>query len=176
MPTEAKRAMVESLAAEFAKSTASIVIDYRGLTVADFAVIRRTLRSHGITYRVVKNRLAKIAAEQSGISALSPLLEGPSAIALTGGDESAAARAVLDVLRPYRTIKVRGAVLGRRALEAEAVGRLAMLPPREVLLGQLAGAMVSPLTTMAGLVAAPLRNLGYALQQVAEREAAAGGA
>jgi large subunit ribosomal protein L10 len=83
---------------------------------------------------------------------------------------------VLDVLRPYRTIKVRGAVLGRRALEAEAVGRLAMLPPREVLLGQLAGAMASPLTTMAGLVAAPLRNLGYALQQVAERKAAAGGA
>jgi large subunit ribosomal protein L10 len=176
MPTEAKRVMVESLAAEFSKSTASIVTDYRGLTVADFAAIRRALRSQGITYRVVKNRLAKIAADQSGTDALSSLLEGPSAIALTGGDEAAAARAVLDVLRPYRTVKIRGAVLGRRAVEAEAVGRLAILPSREVLLGQLAGAMASPLTTMAGLVAAPLRNLGHALQQVAERKAAAGGA
>jgi large subunit ribosomal protein L10 len=176
MPTAAKRAMVESLAAAFAQSTASIVIDYRGLTVADFAVIRRALRSQGITYRVVKNRLAKIAAEHSGTDELSSLLKGPSAIALTGGDEAAAARAVLDVLRPYRTVKIRGAVLGRRAVEADAVGRLATLPPRQVLLGQLAGVMASPLTTMAGLFAAPLRNLGYALQQVAERKAAAGGA
>jgi large subunit ribosomal protein L10 len=115
MSTEAKRAMVEALSAEFAQSTASIVTDYRGLTVADFAAIRRALRSQGITYRVVKNRLARIAAQQSGTDELAPLLEGPSAVALTSGDEAAAARAVLDALRPYRAVKIRGAVLGRRA-------------------------------------------------------------
>ena len=175
MPTEAKRAMVESLTAEFSQTSVSIVADYRGLSVADFAAIRRQLRSQGVSFRVVKNRLAKIAAGQAGADELSSLLEGPSAIALTSGDEAAAARAVLDALRPYRNIKVRGAVVGRRAVDADSVTRLATLPPREVLLAQLAGAIASPLATMAGLVSAPLRNLGYALQQVAERKAAAGG-
>jgi large subunit ribosomal protein L10 len=176
MPTAAKKAKIEALGADFAQSTASIVTDYRGLSVADFAAIRRALRPQGITYRVVKNRLAKIAAQQSGKDELAALLEGPSAVALTGGDEAAAARAVLEVLRPYRTVKVRGAVLGRRAVDADAVMRLATLPPREVLLGQLGAAMASPLTAMAGLLAAPLRNLGAGLQQLAERRAAAGSA
>jgi large subunit ribosomal protein L10 len=176
MPTDAKRAMVEALTAEFSQSSASIVADYRGLTVADFAAIRRQLRSQGVSFRVVKNRLAKIAAGQAGADELSTLLEGPSAIAMTAGDEAAAARAVLDALRPYRSVKLRGAVVGRRAVDSDAVARLATLPPREVLLGQLAGAVVSPLSTMAGLLAAPLRNLGYALQQLEERRAVSEGA
>ncbi len=172
MPTEAKRATVEALSRELSGATTSIVTDYRGLTVADLAAIRRSLRSAGVSYRVVKNRLATIAADQAGTTGLSELLSGPSAIALGPGDEAAVARALLDALRPYRNVKVRGAIVGRQRIESDDVTRLATLPGREVLLGQLAGAVSSPLATMAGLLNAPLRNLAYALQQVADRKAA----
>lgn len=174
MPTEAKRATVAALAEEFSAASASIVTDYRGLTVADLAAIRRTLRPQGVTYRVVKNRLAKIAADQVGKSEIGPLLDGPTAIALGRGDEVAVTRALLDAIRPYRNLKVRGALSRQRRIGAEDVARLATLPGREQLLGQLAGAVASPMTTMAGLLAAPLRNLGSALAQVRDRRAAAG--
>ncbi len=174
MPTEAKRATVEALSRELSGATTSIVTDYRGLTVADLAAIRRSLRPSGVSFRVVKNRLAKIAAASSGNDALAELLSGPSAIALGPGDESAIAKALLDALRPYRNVKVRGAIVGRQRVEGDEVTRLATLPPRDVLLGQLAGAVSSPLGTMAGLLNAPLRNLAYALQQVADRKAAQG--
>ena len=177
MPTEAKRATVAALTEEFSAASASIVTDYRGLSVADLAAIRRSLRPQGVTYRVVKNRLAKIAADQAGRSALGPLLDGPTAIALGAGDEAVVARALLDAIRPYRNLKVRGAVLRQRRIEADDVTRLAALPGREQLLGQLAGAVSSPLATMASLLAAPLRNLGYALAQLQEqRSSGQGGA
>jgi large subunit ribosomal protein L10 len=131
------------------------------------------LRGEGIKYRVVKNRLAKIAAQEAGNTELAALLEGPSALAMGSGDEVALARSFLDAIRPYRTVAVRGAVLGGHRVDAESVTRLATLPSREVLLGQLAGGMVAPLASMASLLAAPLRNLGHALAQVAERKAQA---
>ena len=174
MPTEAKRATVAALTEEFSGATASIVTDYRGLSVADLAAIRRSLRPQGVAYRVVKNRLAKIAADQAGCSELTPLLDGPSAIALGSGDEVVIARALLDAIRPYRNLKVRGALLRQRRIEADDVSRLAALPGREQLLAQLAGGVAAPLTTMAGLLAAPLRNLAYALAQLQAQRAGAG--
>jgi large subunit ribosomal protein L10 len=173
MPTEAKKATVAALKEEFSAAKAMIVADYRGLTVADISAIRRGLRGNGIKYRVVKNRLAKIAAQEAGNTALAGLLEGPSALAMGGGDEAALAKSFLDAIRPYRTVVVRGAVLGGQMVDADSVTRLATLPPREVLLAQLAGGMASPLASMASLFAAPLRNLGYALAQVADRKAGA---
>jgi large subunit ribosomal protein L10 len=122
-----------------------------------------------VTYRVIKNRLLRIAAEDSVGEALSPLLNGPTAIAF-GTDEAGTAKAVLDATRPYKVVRVTGGVLGDRAIDADAVTRLASLPPREVLLAKLAGGMQAPVGTLAGLFAAPLRNLGYALAQVAEQK------
>ena len=173
MPTEAKKAKVAALKEELSAAKATIVADYRGLTVADIGAVRRALRGNGIKYRVVKNRLAKIAAQEAGNAELAGLLEGPSALAMSGGDEVALAKSFLDAIRPYRTVAIRGAVLGGHRVDADGVTRLATLPPREVLLAQLAGSMASPLASMASLFAAPLRNLGYALAQVADRKATA---
>ena len=173
MPTEAKKATVAALKEDLSAARTTIVADYRGLTVADISAVRRALRGNGIKYRVVKNRLAKIAAQEAGNAELAGLLEGPSALAMGDGDEVALARSFLDAIRPYRTVAIRGAVLGGQRVGADAVTRLATLPSREVLLGQLAGGMASPLATMASLLAAPLRNLAYALAQVAERKAKA---
>jgi large subunit ribosomal protein L10 len=169
MPTEAKRATVAELTEAFSGSKGAIVSEYRGLTVSDLSKIRRELRQKGVSYTVVKNRLAKIAAADAGRSELLPLLSGPTAITLGGTDEAALAKATLDALRPYRTIVVRGGAISGATIDADGVTRLATLPPREVLLAQLAGGMASPMSTMAGLLAAPLRNLGYALTQVRDQ-------
>ncbi|MBA2373922.1 MAG: 50S ribosomal protein L10 [Chloroflexi bacterium] len=174
MPTEAKRETVAQLRAELAGSRTLIVSEYRGLSVKDLAEIRRALAKQDVTYRVVKNRLMRIAAEDGVGEALSPLLVGPSAIAF-GTDEARTAKAVIDATRPYaRIVRITGGVLGERAIDAAAVTRLATLPSREVLLARLAGGMQAPMANLASLFAAPLRNLGYALQQVADQKAAAG--
>jgi large subunit ribosomal protein L10 len=174
MPTEAKRAAVADLVEAFSNSHSAIVSDYRGLTVSDIGKVRRELRDKGITYRVVKNRLAKIAAEQAGRGELATLLDGPSAIALGGSDEAALARGLLDAVRPFRIVEIRGGIVGNSAIDGAGVTRLASLPSREVLLAQLAGGIASPLSSMASLLAAPLRNLGYALQQLRDQREAAG--
>ncbi len=174
MPTEAKRETVAELREELAKARTMIVSEYRGLKVKEIAEIRRALRKQDVTYRVVKNRLLRIAADDSVRAALGPLLTGPTAIAF-GHDETRTAKAMIDATRPYnRIVRITGGVLGDRAISADDVTRLAALPSREVLLARLAGGMQAPMSTLAGLFAAPLRNLGYALQQVAEQKANAG--
>jgi large subunit ribosomal protein L10 len=172
MPTAAKEATVAELREELAKARTMIVSEYRGLTVKEIAEIRRALRKQDVTYRVVKNRLMRIAAEDSVGEALHPLLVGPTAIAF-GTDEAGTAKAVLDATRPYnKIVRITGGVLGDKAIDADAVTRLATLPSRDVLLAKLAGGMQAPVATLAGLFAAPLRNLGYALAQVAEQKGA----
>jgi large subunit ribosomal protein L10 len=172
MTTEAKKETVAELREELAKARTMVVSEYRGLTVKEIAEIRRALRKQDVTYRIVKNRLMRIAATDSVGEALSPLLSGPTAIAF-GTDEAGTAKAVLDATRPYnKIVRITGAVLGDRAIDADAVTRLAALPPREILLARLAGGMQAPVGTLAGLFAAPLRNLGYALTQLAEQKRA----
>ena len=172
MPTAKKQEMVADLTEMLSRSSSAIVSDYRGLTVGEIATVRRALREQGISYRVVKNRLGRIAADQAGLTELSPLLEGPSALAVGQVDEVVLAKSFLDAVRPYRTVSVRGGVLRGRRIEPRAVEQLAALPGRDVLLGQLAGGMAAPLSTMASLLSAPLRNLGYALQQLAAQKGA----
>ena len=176
MPTEAKRETVAELREELANARTMIVSEYRGLKVKEIAEIRRALRMQDVRYRVVKNRLLRIAAQDSLGDALSPFLIGPTAIAF-GNDEAGTAKAVIDATRPYaRVVRITGGVLGNKAISADDVTKLATLPPRDVLLAKLAGGMQAPVATLAGLLVAPLRNLGYALQQVADQKAADPGA
>jgi large subunit ribosomal protein L10 len=174
MPTEAKKETVAELQAALAGSRTLIVSEYRGLTVKEIAEIRRALRKQDVSYRVVKNRLMRIAAQDSIGEALGPLLIGPTAIAF-GNDESSTAKAVIDATRPYKLVTITGGVLGDRAIDADGVRSLATLPSREVLLGKLAGGMQAPVATLAGLLVANIRNLGSALAQVRDQKAAAEG-
>ncbi|HET8785562.1 MAG TPA: 50S ribosomal protein L10, partial [Candidatus Limnocylindrales bacterium] len=146
MPTEAKRETVAELRSELEQRPTRIVSEYRGLTVHEIAEIRRALRKQDVTYRVVKNRLLRIAATDSVREAFDPLLTGPTAIAF-GTDEAGTAKAVTDAFRPYRVVRISGAVLGDRRIGADDVQRLATLPPRETLLAQVAGAIAAPLAT-----------------------------
>jgi large subunit ribosomal protein L10 len=172
MPTEAKREAVAELREQLSRSHTLIVSEYRGLTVRDIAEIRRALRKQDVTYRVVKNRLMKIAAADSVGSALDELLVGPTAIAF-GDDEGATAKAVIDAMRPYKQVRITGALLGQRSIDADGVTRLAALPPRETLLSQIAGAFAAPMATTAGLFDAPLRDIAGLVSALADQRAAA---
>jgi large subunit ribosomal protein L10 len=172
MPTEAKRQLVAELREQLSHSRTLIVSEYRGLTVREIAEIRRSLRKQDVAYRVVKNRLVKIAASDSVGAALDSLLVGPTAIAF-GNEEGATAKAVIDAVRPYKTVKITGAVLGHRAIDADGVVRLAALPPRDTLLAQVAGAFAAPLATTAGLFDAPLRDMAGLVAALADKRAAA---
>ena len=172
MPTEAKRQVVAELREQLSHSRTLIVSEYRGLTVKEIAEIRRSLRKQDVSYRVVKNRLMKIAAADSVGSALDELLVGPTAIAF-GNDESATAKAVIDAIRPYKQVRITGAVLGERSIDGDGVVRLAALPSRDTLLSQLAGAFAAPMATTAGLFDAPLRDIAGLVAALADQRAAA---
>jgi large subunit ribosomal protein L10 len=173
MPTEAKRETVAALKEELSGSTTLIVSEYRGLKVSEIADIRRSLRKQDVSYRVVKNRLMRIAANESGNDALAPFLEGPSAIAFGSGDEATIAKAVLDATRAYKIVKVKGGVLSGRAIDASGVTRLATLPSREMLLSQIAGAIAAPMATVAGLFDAPLRDIAGGIDALIKQRGSA---
>jgi large subunit ribosomal protein L10 len=171
MPTDEKRQAVAELAELLRSSTAMAVTDYRGLKVSEMQSVRRTLRDSGVELHVAKNRLLKIAAAEAGRTALTPMLEGPTALATVSGDEVAMARALQEALRPYaRVVTVRGGLLGDQAVDAAQLTRLASLPSREVLLGTLAGGIASPITGFASVLAANLRNLAGVLNAVADQK------
>lgn len=170
MPTDAKRQTVDELAEMLRGSTAIAVADYRGLKVSEMQTVRRTLRAAGVELHVAKNRLLKIAADQAERGELKPMLEGPTALATISGDEVVLAKALQDAFRPYKVITVRGGLLGGLPVDATSLARMASLPSREVLLGRLAGSMVSPMSGLASVLAGTLRNLAGVLSAVAEQK------
>jgi large subunit ribosomal protein L10 len=173
MPTDAKRQAVAELVELLRGSSAMAVADYRGLKVAEMQTVRRSLRANGVQLHIAKNRLLKIAADEAGRPELKPMLEGPTALASTTGEEVALAKALQDAFRPYsRVVTIRGGLLGTRAIDGRSLERMASLPSREVLLARLAGGMAAPLSGMAGVLAANLRNLVGVLNAVAEKKRA----
>ena len=173
MPTEAKRETVAELTEEARSATTMIVSEYRGLRVTELGEIRRSLRKQNVTYRVVKNRLMKIAAKEAGKEPLSALLDGPIAVAFGSGSESVMAKAVIDALRPYRLVKIKGGLIGPRSIvDADGITILSRLPSREVLLGQLAGTLSAPMSQFVGALSAPMRELAAVLQAVGLQEGA----
>src|SRR5918997_97873 len=156
-----KERVVAELTERLRNADTLIVTDYRGLTNVQLENLRDELIKHGARLSIVKNTLTRRAAEAAGADALLALLEGPSAIAFveSDGDPVAVAKALGDAAAETRILAIRGGLLEGAAMSAEEVESLAKLPPAEVLRAQLVGAIVSPLTTVVALVAAPLRDL-----------------
>jgi len=156
-----KEAAVSDLADKLSRSQLVIVTDYRGLTVAEMSSLRGRLREAGAEYQVAKNTLARFAARQAGREGLEADLIGPTAIAFGFAEPGALAKSLQDYLRAARTspLVVKGGVLGDRRVTAEEIGRIAELPPRDVVLGQTLGSVISPLTSFLMVVMAPLQNV-----------------
>ncbi|HKD94401.1 MAG TPA: 50S ribosomal protein L10 [Gaiellaceae bacterium] len=161
MRRDQKEQVVEELTARLKAADTLLVADYRGLTMPQIDELRSRLLESGARFTVVKNTLTRRAAEAAGTEALLTLLDGPSAIAFleADGDMVAAAKALADSARETNVLEIRGGILQGRAMTPEEVESLAKLPPEEVLRGQVLGAIVAPLTSLAGLLNAPLQNL-----------------
>jgi len=161
MRRDQKEQVVEELTARLKSAETLLVADYRGLTMPQIDELRSRLLESGARFTVVKNTLTRRAAEAAGTEALLTLLDGPSAIAFleADGDMVAAAKALADSARETNVLEIRGGILQGRAMTADEVEGLAKLPPEDVLRGQVLGAIVAPLTALAGLLNAPLQNL-----------------
>jgi large subunit ribosomal protein L10 len=156
-----KERVITELAARLTETETLIVTDYRGLTTGELAELRAQLRKYGARFSVVKNTLARRAAEKAGASNLLELLEGPTAIAFleSNGDPVGVAKVLGDTAKATKILSVRGGVLQGSQLRAEQIADLAKLPPAEVLRAQLLGAVAAAPTAVVGLFTAPLRDL-----------------
>jgi large subunit ribosomal protein L10 len=161
MKRDQKEQVVDELTQRLKAADTLLVADYRGLTMPQIDELRTRLIESGARFTVVKNTLTRRAAEAAGADALLALLDGPSAIAFleADGDMVAAAKALADSARETNVLEIRGGIMQGRAMTAAEVETLAKLPPEDVLRGQVLGAIVAPLTSLAGLLNAPLQNL-----------------
>jgi large subunit ribosomal protein L10 len=162
-----KATAVADIAEHFKSSTATVVTDYRGLTVANLAELRRSLAGSA-TYSVAKNTLIKRAASEAGVEGLDELFVGPTAIAFVSGEAVDAAKAIKKFAKDHKALVIKGGYMDGRALTVAEVEQIADLESREVLLAKLAGAMKANLSKAAGLFNAPasqMARLAFALQE-----------
>lgn len=156
---EDKAKIIDELENEFSKSNVGVLIDYRGLPTPEMTALRNKLRASGNGYRVVKNTLARFAAEKTGKKELVGSLKGPMAIAFGRGDVSATAKVVTEYVRDSKVpLTITGGFLGDRVLTAKEVETLATLPSREILLARVLGQMKSPISSLAATLAGPIRG------------------
>src|ERR1700710_835534 len=168
-----KATAVADIAEQFKEATATVVTEYRGLTVANLAELRRSLNGSA-TYTVAKKTLVKRAASEAGIEGLDALFAGPTAIAFITGEPVDAAKAIKTFAKDHKALVVKGGYMDGHALTVDEVNRIADLESREVLLAKLAGAMKGNLSKAAGLFNAPASQVARLAAALLEKRTAEG--
>ena len=164
MTTKKKPQIVDQLAELLSQSKFVIATDYRGLSVAEMSELRHQLRNIGTEYHVVKNRLAKFAAENAGKQELSQLLTGPTALAFGSEDIIQLAKALGDYIRISKTtLSIKGGLIDSQLIGSEEVKRLATLPSIEVLRARLLGLLLSPIVSLQNVLSGNMRGLSSVL-------------
>jgi len=162
-----KATAVADIAEQFRASTATVITEYRGLSVANLAELRRSLAGSA-TYSVAKNTMIKRAASEAGVEGLDELFVGPTAIAFVSGEAVDAAKAIKTFAKEHKALVIKGGYMDGHPLTVAEVERIADLESREVLLAKLAGAMKANLSKAAALFNAPasqVARLAAALQE-----------
>lgn len=152
---EGKKQIVVELTKKFVDAKSIVVVDYRGLSVAQATKLRKQLREAGIEYRVVKNTLLSLAAKEAGIDGLDDVFKGVTAIAFGGEDVVAPAQIITKFSKDNKILEVKGGVLEGKVISGETVNALGNLPPKEVLLAQVASCFQ-----------APIQSLAYVLEEI----------
>jgi large subunit ribosomal protein L10 len=173
-PRADKVAVVDEVRERLTASDAAVLTEYRGLTVAELAALRRELAAAGGDYKIYKNTLVRLAVAEGPQAPFRDLLTGPTAIAFVKGDVSAVAKALRDFARGNPNLVVKGGMVGTGVLSASDMNVLADLPSRDTLMAQFAGALAAPLQQLAGLVQALPRNLAYGLSALIDQRQAGG--
>lgn len=170
MNRDEKAQAIEEIAADITASEAIFAVDYRGISVPQAAELRAKLREADAGFRVVKNRLTKIAAEKAGeAERLNELLQGPTALTFVRGDTAQAAKAITSFNKEHEVLTYKGGYMGGTSLDEDAFKAISRLPGREVLNGQLAGVVASPLTGLVRGLGSMIQGLALQLGQIAEK-------
>lgn len=172
MAQAAKAQKVEDLGAIVKGATSIVLADFTGLNVKDISELRRICRENNITFRVVKNTLARRSFDSVGAAGISVLLDGPTALAVSTADEVLPAQILKKFADEYELPRLKGGYVQGRVLSAAEVQRLAVLPSREVLLGQVVGTVQAPLRGLLNCLNASLRDLVNVLKAVQDKKAA----
>ncbi len=166
---EKKREMVADYVERMSTSQAVILTDYRGLTVGDITDLRTRLREVDGGYQVVKNTLFKLALDETGVTLSDEQLEGPLALGYCFTEVPPVAKVLTDFAKGTAALRIRGAILGKDLIDVNGVKSLAGLPPREVLLAQVVGAVQGPASSLVNTLLAPMREVVQVLQARAEQ-------
>ncbi|HXR31410.1 MAG TPA: 50S ribosomal protein L10 [Solirubrobacterales bacterium] len=169
MNRDEKQATIEEIAAQIEAAEAIFAVDYRGISVPQAAELRGKLREADASFRIVKNRLTKIAADNAGEQRLAELLQGPTALAFVRGDTAQAAKAISSFNKEHDVLTFKGGFMDGTSLDEDAFKAISRLPGRDVLNGQLAGIVASPLTGLVRGLGSMIQGLALQLGQIAEK-------
>ena len=177
MNRDQKAAFIAEVAEQIRTAGAIYAVDYRGLSVQQSTQLRSQLHESGATFRVVKNRLTKLAADQAEIDSLKELLEGPTALCFVseGGDPALAAKAIATFRRQHQLPQFKGGALDGRVLSSQDVESIAQLPSRDVLQGRFVATLASPLTGLVRGLNSLVSGLALQLQQIHDQGLVGGG-
>ncbi|MGV1047040.1 MAG: 50S ribosomal protein L10 [Solirubrobacterales bacterium] len=176
MNREEKSATIQEIAAQIEASEAIFAVDYRGISVPQAAELRSKLREADASFRIVKNRLTKLAADKAGEERLAELLQGPTALAFVRGDTAQAAKAISTFNKEHEVLTYKGGFMEATVLDDAAFESIAKLPTRDVLNGQFAGVVASPLTGLVRGLGSMIQGLALQLGQIAEKGLVSGAA
>lgn len=168
---EEKVRAVADLKDKFSRAKVVVFTEYRGLNVADISILRRKMRASGGQLFVTKNTLARIAAKEAGLEGLDEFLTGPTALAFGFEDFIGVPKVVAEFDREFKRFSYKGGIIEGRVIAREEVRDLADLPPREVLLAQVAGGFQAPIYGLVSVLQGNIRKLVYALEAVREKKA-----
>ena len=149
---ELKKPVVEEISELLNGEATAVVVDYRGLTVAEDTELRKQLREAGVVYKVYKNTMINFAIKDTEFADLAQHLEGPTAIAVCKDDATAAARVLAKFAKTAEALEIKGGVVDGVYYDAAGIGQIASIPSREVLLSKLLGSMQSPVTNFARVI------------------------
>lgn len=168
---EEKVKAVAELKEKFSNAKVVVFTEYRGLNVADLSRLRKKMRESGGQLFVSKNTITAIAAREAGLEGLEQFLTGPTALAFGFEDFVAVPKVVTEFDKEFKQFSFKGGVVEGRVITADDVKNLADLPPREVLLAQVAGGFQAPLAGLVSVLQGSIRKLVYALEAVREKKA-----
>src|SRR3954454_6514841 len=169
MNKEEKSAAIDEIATQIEGSEAIFAVDYRGISVAQAAELRSKLRENDASFRVVKNRLTKLAADKAGEERLADLLQGPTALTFIRGDTAAVAKTISTFNKEHSILSFKGGFMADLVLDEDSFKSIPRLPSREVLNGQLAGVVASPITGLVRGLGSLIQGLASQLGQIADQ-------
>jgi len=167
-----KQELVRQLTEKLNGSVAGVLVDYKGTDVTTDTEMRRKMREAGVEYAVIKNTMLRFSSTEAGLEEIHPFLEGPTALAIHTEDPVAAAKVVHAYVGKDKPMQVKVGFVDGKVISAAEVEALSKLPAKEVLVAQVLGTMVAPITGLATVLNANIRGLAVALQAIADKKSA----